>query len=63
MLVVVEVLKTYDNMRNPGNDNHVDAKHPLDEFATLCLEKTCVSDVPARYVARSNIEARDADFS
>jgi len=29
----------------------------------LCVfEKTCVSDVPARYVARSNIEARDADF-
>ena len=29
----------------------------------LCVfEKTCVSDVPARYVARSNIEAGDEDF-
>lgn len=37
MLVVVEALKTYANMCDPGNDNHVDAKHPLDEFATLCL--------------------------
>ena len=62
MLLIVDVLKTCDDVNDAGNDNHVDAMHPLREFVICVFEKTSATDVPARYVARYTLEAGDLSF-